>query len=99
MCKISIVIPAFNEENYIQHLLMSLAKQTKKDFEVVVVDGSSSDNTVAVVNSFLNTLPTLRMIVSNQANLPLQRNIGARATHGKWLIFMDADTIALPVFN
>ena len=41
-----------NEEKFLPHLLLSLTKQTKQDFEVIVVDGSSTDRTVEVANSF-----------------------------------------------
>ena len=98
MSKISIVIPALNEENFLPHLLTSLMEQTKKDFEVVVVDGSSSDKTVEVAKSFSSKLPELEVIVSAKASLPLQRNIGARASSGEWLVFIDADSVVLPYF-
>jgi len=95
---ISIVIPALNEENYLPHLLTSLTKQTKRDFEVIVVDGSSTDKTVEMARSFGSRLPKLEVIVSQKANLPLQRNMGARASSGEWLAFIDADSILLPYF-
>ena len=98
MSNISIVIPALNEENYLPHLLTSLTKQTKRDFEVIVVDGSSTDKTVEVARSFASRLPKLEVIVSQKANLPLQRNMGARASSGEWLAFIDADSILLPYF-
>lgn len=98
MAKISIVIPALNEEKYLQHLLTSLTKQTKKDFSVVVVDGSSKDKTVEIAESFRSKLPKLKVIVSAKAGLPLQRNIGARATRGEWLVFLDSDNTVHPYF-
>ena len=98
MSNISIVIPALNEENFLPRLLTSLTRQTKRDFEVIVVDGSSTDRTVEVARSFGNSLPKLEVIVSQKANLPLQRNAGARASSGEWLVFIDADSIVLPYF-
>lgn len=98
MSNISIVIPALNEEHFLPHLLTSLARQTKGDFEVIVVDGCSTDRTVEVARSFDNKLPKLKVIVSQKANLPLQRNLGARASSGQWLVFIDADSIVLPYF-
>jgi glycosyltransferase involved in cell wall biosynthesis len=98
MSRLSIVIPALNEEKFIPHLLASLAEQTKKDFEVVVVDGYSTDRTVEVARSFSSKLPALDVIVSQRAGLPLQRNLGARATSGEWLVFIDADNVLLPYF-
>jgi len=98
MAKISIVIPALNEEKYLPRLLTSLTKQTRKDFNVVVVDGSSKDKTVEIAGAFSSRLPKLKVIVSEKAGLPLQRNIGARATRGEWLVFLDADNTVHPYF-
>jgi len=98
MTKLSLIIPALNEEKFLPRLLSSLAEQTKMDFDVVVVDGSSKDKTVEVAQSFQSKLPMLQVIVSEKASLPLQRNIGARATSGDWLAFVDADSILLPYF-
>jgi glycosyltransferase involved in cell wall biosynthesis len=98
LSKFSIIIPALNEEKFLPNLLASLSKQTKQDFEVVVVDGSSKDSTVALAYSFQSTLPNLQVCISKIGNLPLQRNIGANATHGEWLVFIDADSILLPYF-
>jgi len=96
--KLSLIIPALNEEIFLPRLLSSLAEQTKTDFEVIVVDGSSKDKTVEVAQSFHSKLPMLQVIVSEKASLPLQRNIGARATGSEWLVFIDADSILLPYF-
>ncbi len=98
MTKLSLVIPALNEENFLPRLLTSLTKQTKQDFEVVVVDGSSQDRTVEAAQAFYSKLPTLKVIVSEKAGLPLQRNLGAKATNGEWLVFIDADSTLLPYF-
>jgi glycosyltransferase involved in cell wall biosynthesis len=94
----SIIIPALNEEKFLPHLLESLAAQTEKNFEVIVVDGSSKDKTVALANSFRSKLPTLDVVVSKKASLPLQRNIGAQKAKGDWFIFIDADSVMLPYF-
>lgn len=94
----SVVIPTLNEENFLPNLLESLARQTDKNFDVTVVDGSSKDKTVAVAQSFASKLPKLRVIMSRKASLPLQRNMGAAATHGSWLVFVDADSVLFPHF-
>lgn len=94
----SVVIPTLNEEKFLPNLLESLARQTDKHFDVTVVDGSSKDKTVRVAKSFTSKLPKLQVIVSRRASLPLQRNMGAAATHGSWLVFVDADSILFPHF-
>jgi len=94
----SVVIPALNEELFLPKLLASLSQQTTKDFEVIVVDGSSKDNTVLRAKEYEQKLPKLTVIVSKKASLPLQRNLGARAAAGTWLAFIDADSILMPYF-
>jgi len=94
----SVVIPTLNEEKFLPNLLESLTRQTCRDFEVTVVDGTSHDKTVKIAKSFRKQLPRLRILVSKKASLPLQRNLGARDSKGKWLCFIDADSILLPYF-
>lgn len=92
----SVIIPTLNEEKFLPKLLDSLTVQTQRDFEVIVVDGSSKDKTVALAKQYKEKLPLLDVIVSKKASLPLQRNLGAKEAKGEWLIFVDADTILLP---
>jgi len=94
----SVVIPTLNEEKFLPKLLSSLAVQTDRNFEVIVVDGSSKDKTVAVAKTYAKKLPKLTVLVSKKASLPLQRNLGAKEARGEWLIFVDADSIFLPYF-
>ncbi|MBI3577297.1 glycosyltransferase [Candidatus Gottesmanbacteria bacterium] len=94
----SVIIPTLNEEVYLPKLLGSLVDQTKKNFEVIVVDGASTDETVEVVRSFGKKIPKLTIIKSKKANLPLQRNLGGKKAVGEWLVFVDADAILLPTF-
>lgn len=92
----SVIIPALNEEKFLPKLLESLAQQTEKNFEVIVVDGKSKDKTVAVAQSFEKKLPGLTVITGDKASLPYQRNFGANHARGSWYIFVDADSVLLP---
>lgn len=94
----SVIIPALNEEKFLPKLLQSLSEQSRKDFEVIVVDGKSLDKTVAIAKSFIKKLPSLSVIISKKASLPLQRNLGAKEARGDWYVFVDADSILLPYF-
>jgi len=94
----SIIIPTLNEEHFLPKLLESLAAQTKKNFEAVVVDGSSRDQTITKAKAFEKKLRNFRLIISKKASLPLQRNIGARVAKTDWFIFVDADSVLLPHF-
>lgn len=94
---ISIIIPTLNEEKFLPNLLDSLVHQTEKSFDVIVVDGSSTDKTVAVAESFMTKL-SLRVLRGQQANQSMQRNKGAGLVRGSWLVFVDADSVLLPYF-
>lgn len=94
----SIIIPTLNEEMFLPKLLASLSAQTDKQFEVIVCDGKSKDKTITAAKQFSRKLPRLKIINSPVRCLPDQRNFGAKNSTGSWLIFMDADNIALPYF-
>ncbi len=94
----SVIIPALNEEKFLPTLLDSLVRQTKKNFEVIVVDGKSKDQTVKVARLYSKKIAHLQVIVSSKANLPFQRNLGASKAQGDWLVFADADGKFLPYF-
>lgn len=87
---ISVVIPCLNEEKYLPKLLEDLSKQSFQNFEVIVVDGNSDDQTIAKAQEFMSRL-NLTILNSNQRNVAFQRNMGAKKAKGYWFIFMDAD--------
>jgi len=94
--RISIIIPALNEEKFLPHLLESLIQQTDKDFEVIVVDGKSKDKTVEKAKEFGKKLKGLKVIAAEHAGLPYQRNLGVTHSKGEYLVFSDADNILMP---
>ncbi len=88
----SVIIPSLNEEKYLPSLLSDLANQTHQDFEVIVVDGHSEDKTKEKALFYKDKLPALNFIDSPRRNVSFQRNLGGQAAHGKYLLFVDADT-------
>lgn len=88
----SVIIPALNEEKYLPKLLRSLERQVDRDFEVLVVDGNSTDKTAVKAGEFEGKLPKLEVVKMKQSNVSAQRNEGARRAQGKWLMFFDADS-------
>ena len=87
----SIVIPVLNEEKAVPSLLSDLSKQSIKDFEVILVDGHSTDKTVKKALEFQDKLPLLTIVPSKIRNVSVQRNLGADSSQGKYIIFNDAD--------
>jgi glycosyltransferase involved in cell wall biosynthesis len=87
----SIIIPTLNEEKFVGRILNDIAKQSYTDFEVIVVDGSSVDQTRTVAKSFS---PHYKVNVYRvtKRNVSFQRNSGALHARGSYLVFLDADS-------
>jgi glycosyltransferase involved in cell wall biosynthesis len=94
----SIIIPAKNEEIELPILLKSLSLQTDKDFEIIVSDDDSIDDTKKIATSFQKKINNLKIISHNSSNVATGRNIGAKQALGNFLIFMDSDVEVLPDF-
>jgi glycosyltransferase involved in cell wall biosynthesis len=92
----SFIIPTLNEEKFLPRLLASLAAQTVRDFEVIVVDGASRDATIRVARTFAGKLPALAVLKSKKRGQSLQRNLGAARARGRYCVFVDADSAVLP---
>jgi len=86
----SIVIPTLNEEKYLPFLLSDLVEQTDQDFEVLHIDGDSTDLTRPKAQEFSSHL-SLTTYIASKRNVSFQRNLGADHARGKYIIFMDAD--------
>ena len=84
--KISVIIPAHNEEKTISKCLDSIYNQTFKDFECVVVADACTDRTAEVAKSY-----GAKVIEANVHNDGLSRNIGMENSTGEWILFIDAD--------
>lgn len=88
---LSVIIPCLNEELFLPNLLQNLNSQSFTDFEVIVADGKSEDQTTTVAKKFPAKFP-LSIISTSTRNVSFQRNLGAKKSTGKILIFFDADT-------
>jgi len=87
----SVIIPTLNEEKYLPLLLTDLTNQQKKNFEVIIVDCKSEDNTKKIVQDFETKLP-ITFLETDKRNVSFQRNFGAKKSLGKYFVFLDADT-------
>lgn len=86
----SIIIPTLNEEKYLPRLLADLTKQIYQDFEVIIVDGQSEDQTIKQAEKFNQDL-NLKIVISKKRHVSVQRNLGAQKAKGQVFMFMDAD--------
>lgn len=92
----SIIVPSYNREKFIARTLQSVQDQIFQDFEVIVVDDCSTDNTVEVVQPFLKDKRF--KLIQNTENLERSksRNIGMRNARGKFLTLLDSDDLMYP---
>jgi glycosyltransferase involved in cell wall biosynthesis len=95
--KVSVVIPAYNAAAFIEATLATVAAQTFRDFEVLVVDDGSKDDTAGVVDRFLKKHGLAGQAIK-QANKKIAgaRNTGWRAARGEWIAFLDHDDTWYP---
>lgn len=94
MPHISIIIPAHNEEDYLQKTLRSIKNQTYQNYEVIVVTNGCTDKTEEIVKKRVNN--KLKMLSLSKPNVSRARNYGAGKAEGEILLFLDADTCLVP---
>ncbi len=89
--KISVIIPAYNEEKYIRQTLHSLKNQTFQDYEIIIVANGCTDKTEEIIKKRLSD--RLNLFSLPQAHVSRARNYGAENAKGEIFLFLDADTI------
>jgi glycosyltransferase involved in cell wall biosynthesis len=90
--KISLIIPAYNEEKYIGECLKSAIKNGEKLFEIIVVNNASTDNTEEVVKSFMKYSSNIRIVNEPRKGLTKARQRGLNEAGGDIIAHIDADT-------
>ena len=86
-------MPNLNEAAYLRKFLISLKNQTDQDFEVIIVDGGSTDGSLKIVKNFVKKL-RIRWIVDITRNIGFVRNVGSRYASG-WLLFHTSSDVML----
>ena len=90
---ISIIMPVYNGESFIQDAIESVFAQTVHDFELIVVDDGSTDATMAILETYGDRLTVLRQQNSGHA---AARNAAAKISRGQWIAMIDADDLWHP---
>lgn len=94
MLKVSVIIPTYNRAELLPETIGSILAQTFRDFEIIVVDDGSTDNTKEVVESFNS--PSIRYIYQANLGVSAARTTGIKASSGEYIAFLDSDDIWLP---
>lgn len=95
MPEVSIVVPTYNRAHMLSDAIRSVLSQTYADWELIIVDDGSEDDTQRVVSEFDD--PRIKYIFQANKGLPGARNTGIRASNGAYLAFLDSDDLFLPL--
>ncbi len=98
MPKISVIIPAYNCGRYVSETVESVLAQTYQDYELIIVDDGSTDNTKDVLAKYVDAYPNkVRYIFQQNAGEGGARNRGIKESMGDYVAFLDSDDIWLPI--
>ena len=89
---VSVIIPTFNHAHFLKKALESVIEQTYVNWEIIIIDNHSSDNTEDVINEFKLHNIILKKI-NNKGVIAASRNLGIKIANGEWLAFLDSDDI------
>lgn len=93
---VTVIMPAFNSENYIAEALDSLSGQTYRNFEVIVVDDNSSDRSAEIAQSYEDKFPLTVLKLDANVGQAAARNAGIELAKGEWFALLDSDDVWLP---
>jgi len=93
MVKVSIIIPVYNGERYVSEAIDSVLNQTYKDFEIIVIDDGSKDNTPNILEKYGSKIKWKSQENKGQASAI---NEGINMAKGKYIAYLDADDVCLP---
>ena len=88
---ISVVMASYNRAKYLKRSIESLLLQTFKEWELLVVDDGSKDNTFEIINEYLENNENIRYLKHKNRKLALTRNAGIEASVGEYITFLDSD--------
>jgi glycosyltransferase involved in cell wall biosynthesis len=93
--KVSVVIPCYNQAQFLSEAIESVLSGTYQDFEVIVVNDGSEDDTEEVASAYVAEDPRVRLITQQNRGLAEARNRGLADAQGEYVVFLDADDLLL----
>ena len=91
MCKVSIIVPIYNEENTLERCLNSLHKQTFSDYEVLLINDGSTDSSLEICEKYEKLDERFKIFSRENAGPSAARNLGIDRASGEFIYFVDAD--------
>lgn len=93
--KFSIIIPVYNTEKYVERCIESVLKQTYNNFEIIIINDGSQDNSEKILTKYNNNLK-IKIIKQSNHGLSYSRNIGVTKSTGDYILFLDSDDLIEP---
>lgn len=91
MIKVSVIVPVYNVYDYLRKCLDSLAKQTLKEIEIIIVNDGSLDDSQSIIDEYTNKYENMVSYVKKNGGLSDARNYGIKKAHGEYIAFLDSD--------
>ena len=89
--KVSVIVPVYNVEKYIDKCLDSLVNQTLKELEIIIVNDGSPDNSEKIIKKYLKKYNNIKYFVKENGGLSSARNYGLKYVTGEYIAFIDSD--------
>ncbi len=88
---VSIILPAYNRADLLPRAIESVYRQTEKNFELIVIDDGSTDNTFDIINWYIESYKNIRYVKQQNMKLPIALNVGIKLAAGKYITFLGSD--------
>lgn len=91
MCEVSVIIPVYNVEEYLERCINSALEQTYTDYEVILINDGSTDNSGLICDRYARQYDSVKVINQENKGLALARKAGIDKAKGRYVIFVDSD--------
>lgn len=91
MSRISVIIPVYNAEKYLSACLESIIEQTFNDYEIIIVNDGSTDNSQRIIDDYASRSDRIKSFTMENGGVSKARNFGISAASGEYIVFLDAD--------
>lgn len=89
--KISIIVPIYNVEKYLERCILSIIKQTYQNIEIILVNDGSTDSSIEICKKYSKIDSRILLIDKENGGLSDARNVGLQVAKGDYVLFVDSD--------
>lgn len=89
--KVSVIIPVFNAEDYLEECIDSVLKQSYSDFEILLINDGSTDSSASICTKYASNDNRIKVFTQQNSGVSSARNVGIENAKGEWITFVDSD--------